>query len=112
MDLTKEQIEAHKQTAERYAASKALGSLIDSNHLIALCTLALRGLEGQWRPLSEIEGSGAIVTAIDPHDDSTGYHIVFKYPSGKWLGHSMGRPWPPETRAFPLSALPAPPEGK
>lgn len=53
MDLTKEQIEAHKQTAERYAASKALGSLIDSNHLIALCTLALRGLEGQWRDIEE-----------------------------------------------------------
>jgi hypothetical protein len=60
MDLTKEQIEAHKQTAERYAASKALGSLIDSNHLIALCTLALRGLEGQWRDIEEAKKKGII----------------------------------------------------
>lgn len=42
--LTREQIEQHLETAKQYAKAKALGSLIDSNQLAALCTMALSSI--------------------------------------------------------------------
>ena len=108
MDLTKEQIEAHKQTAERYAASKALGSLIDSNHLIALCTLALRGLEGQWRPIETAPKDGTRVLLLRSHEEGFDSKRIGV---GYWKNETWWstRPGMPPSHWLPL---PAPPEGK
>lgn len=107
MDLTKTQVELVRENAAQIAKH----GVDDPAIITALCTLALRGLECHPRPLAEIEGPALVIYHIG--DDTLPSHVIVgKRPNGTWASHSLGKAWPDTTLAIPLSALPAPPEGK
>lgn len=100
--LTRAEVEKHLETARKYAKANALGSLIDSNHLIALCNMALRYLAMQPRPISEAP-QGVDILAIS-EDRRTFYVSSLSSPPTdyKFAGSVKF------THFIPLSSLPEP----
>ena len=119
MDLTKEQIEGARAACKRDALiagfAPETAAMID-----AVFDLALRGLEGQWRPIDQAEKNGSNIYAWHPrynkayvaHWDDDRYskrpRPYWSYEGTRTLDSRDSQP----SFYLPLSALPAPPEGK
>lgn len=118
--LTRAEVEKHLETARQYAKANALGSLIDANHLIALCNMALGFLAMQPRPISEAPKDGTHILAF--FDDGITPQTTLHWfgpadlpglRGGGWYVSvqeiDSGRRYHP-THFIPLSSLPEPKE--
>lgn len=105
--LTRAEVEKHLETARQYAKANALGSLIDSNHLIALCNMALGFLAMQPRPISEAPKDTALLV-IEKGSGFPWEIAHFNTYRKAWVRNLDGVPISIPTHFIPLTSLQEP----
>lgn len=105
MSLTEEWIKRYKDEAERLSKKGVIDITFDTIDARNLCTLALRGLDAEWRPIAEAPKDGTAVLAWAEGWETPG--TAFWY-LGRWRDGQTGKCIP--THWKPLGPLPTPPQ--